>query len=214
MSSYFDGKQLFQAPTVEQHSSHMVMSNVYKDEKTSYLTIDSTFSTNTDLSNNMGEFNIELMAPITEVKSIEVISANIPLSWYNISKQLENSFFKYNGTLYRVSNGEYSELTLIDAINNAIQGSNPCIYDANTRKISFNNVSHLEFDVDKYGNTNGRQTYHCKTAPREVVTKTEYVKVRTCMSKLLFGWDCDNYTPEGDQAAHVLNVLISSGIVR
>ena len=152
MSSYFDGKQLFQAPTVEQHSSHMVMSNVYKDEKTSYLTIDSTFSTNTDLSNNMGEFNIELMAPITEVKSIEVISANIPLSWYNISKQLENSFFKYNGTLYRVSNGEYSELTLIDAINNAIQGSNPCIYDANTRKISFNNVSHLEFDVDKYGN--------------------------------------------------------------
>ena len=69
-------------------------------------------------------------------------------------------------------------------------------------------------DVDKYGNTNGRQTYHCKTAPREVVTKTEYVKVRTCMSKLLFGWDCDNYTPEGDQAAHVLNVLISSGIVR
>ena len=122
MSSYFDGKQLFHAPTVEQHSSHMVMSNVYKDDKTSYLTIDTTFSTNTDLINNVGVFNIELMAPITEVKSIEVVSANIPLSWYNISEQLQNSFFKYNGVFYKLSDGEYSEKTLIAAINSIING--------------------------------------------------------------------------------------------
>lgn len=69
-------------------------------------------------------------------------------------------------------------------------------------------------DVDKYGNTNGRQTYHCKTAPREVVTKTEYVKVKTCMSKLLFGFECDEFTPEGDQASHVFSALISMGILR
>ena len=69
-------------------------------------------------------------------------------------------------------------------------------------------------DVDKHGNTKGRQTYHCKTAPREVVTKTEYVKVRTCMSKLLFGFDCEKYTPEGDQVASVLEAALSLGLIR
>ena len=69
-------------------------------------------------------------------------------------------------------------------------------------------------DVDRHGNTNGRTLYTCKTAPREVVTKTEYVEVRTCMSKLLFGFDCDEYTPEGDQAAHLLESLLSMGIIR
>jgi hypothetical protein len=152
MSSYFDGKQLFQAPTIEQHSSHMVMSNVYKDDKVSYLTIDTTFSTNTDLINNMGVFNIELMAPITEVKSIEVVSANIPLSWYNISEQLQNSFFKYNGDFYKLSDGEYSEKTLIAAINSIINNSSPCSIGPNTGKVSFSSVEHLEFDIDKYGN--------------------------------------------------------------
>lgn len=69
-------------------------------------------------------------------------------------------------------------------------------------------------DVDRHGNTNGRTLYTCKTAPREVVTKTEYVEVTTCMSKLLLGWDCDEYQPEGDQAAHALQSLISLGIIR
>jgi len=69
-------------------------------------------------------------------------------------------------------------------------------------------------DVDKFGNTRGVQTYTCKTEPREVVNKTEYVHVRTCASKLLFGFDCDPNQPEGDGFAKLLSTLVSTGVIQ
>ena len=69
-------------------------------------------------------------------------------------------------------------------------------------------------EVDKYGNTNGKQTYTCKTAPREVVTKTVIKKVPTCMAKFLFGFDCDETQPEGDDLSHILSMMVQSGIIR
>ena len=152
--SYFDGKQLFNEPKIEQHSSHMVMSNVYKDEKESYITIDTTFATNTDLSNNSTVFDIKLHTPLTDVKSIEVISATVPLSWYNISESLNNSFFKLDGKLIKLPDNEYTEKTLVDKINQLLinNGSGSSFSIVNNKFKISGLEKIIEFDVDKYGN--------------------------------------------------------------
>jgi hypothetical protein len=152
--SYFDGKQLFNEPKVEQHSSHMVMSNVYKDEKESYITIDTTFAMNTDLSNNSSIFDIKLHTPLTDVKSIEVISATVPLSWYNISESLNNSFFKLDGKLIKLPDNEYTEKTLLDKINQLLTSNGSASsFSIVNNKFKISGLEKIiEFDVDKYGN--------------------------------------------------------------
>jgi hypothetical protein len=69
-------------------------------------------------------------------------------------------------------------------------------------------------DVDKNGNTSGVQTYTCKTEPREVINRTETVHVKTCASKLLFGFDCDPDQPEGDGFAKLFSTLVSIGVIQ
>jgi hypothetical protein len=46
MSKYFDTKDMFMEPKVNQYSGHMVMTGVTKPTKTRYLTIDTRFRTN------------------------------------------------------------------------------------------------------------------------------------------------------------------------
>ena len=68
-------------------------------------------------------------------------------------------------------------------------------------------------ETDKHGRTSSTQRYECKTAPREVITKTEVVKVQTCMKKVLFGVDCDPWEPEGDELSKGLQAIFSMGIL-
>lgn len=58
-----------------------------------------------------------------------------------------------------------------------------------------------------------KQEYVCTTPPKEVINRTEYVPVQTCLGKLLFGADCTEYNPEGHQAGQVLSAIISMGIL-
>jgi len=68
-------------------------------------------------------------------------------------------------------------------------------------------------DTDKYGNTQSSQEYVCKTAPREVVNRTEYIEVQPCVKKILFGSDCDPYEPAGDEINKVISTIFSMGIL-
>ena len=43
MSNYFENRDLFLEPKVNQYGSHMVMTNVHKQNKTKYINIDTTF---------------------------------------------------------------------------------------------------------------------------------------------------------------------------
>ena len=43
MSSYFDNKELFTGPKMNQYGSHMVMTNVAKSSKIKYVNIDTKF---------------------------------------------------------------------------------------------------------------------------------------------------------------------------
>ena len=43
MSQYFDNKDLFMGPIVNQYGSHMLMTDVKKETKTKYINIDTKF---------------------------------------------------------------------------------------------------------------------------------------------------------------------------
>lgn len=180
MSSYFDGKGLFDEPKVRQFGSHMIMENVHKDEKKEYLTLDTVHSLNSDLSSDINKWDFKLADPIQEVLSLKVISATIPLSWHQISESLQNSYFaittfkddvEQNKVVIKVGDSEYLESTLIDEINTKITSlitepgaKKPVFVEANFDskpgvKITVDNtgggsIYHyiIDFAVDKYGN--------------------------------------------------------------
>ncbi len=168
MSSYFDGKQLFNEPVIEQHSSHMLMKNVHKPERKSYLTLDSCFAINKDLSDNITKWEFKLSDPIHEVKELTIISATIPLSWYNISEDLNNSYFAISvfkddvfasQSIIKLEDNEYLEGTLIEKINDKITS---LITEPGNKKPIFvvpgnSSKPGVKITVD---NSGGGSTYH------------------------------------------------------
>lgn len=130
MSKYFDNKDSFLEPRVNQYNSHMVMTNVSQPTRKKYINIDSR---NLDVSgNSIANYTITLPERINNVKSIMVCNAEVPISYYNVSSNLgNNSFGVYNvdnatsGSVV-VSNGNYTSSTLVTEINSKLTalGSN------------------------------------------------------------------------------------------
>jgi len=118
--------------TVTQYGSHMVMSNVQKRTKTKIVNIDTRFLDEYQVNTNT--YPITLSDKITHVKSLKVVSAEIPVSYYNISSALGNNYFMITSYNYRptggpyvpttfmvtIPDGTYTITTLIGAINNYI----------------------------------------------------------------------------------------------
>ena len=81
MSQYFDQKNaMFMEPTVTQYGSHMVMTNVSKPTKKQYINIDTRFRDDYDPI-RPANYNISLPERILEVKTVRVMSVEIPISF-------------------------------------------------------------------------------------------------------------------------------------
>jgi hypothetical protein len=124
MSKYFDNKDSFLEPRVNQYNSHMVMTNVSQSTRKKYINIDSR---NLDVSgNSIANYTIMLPERINNVKSIMVCNAEVPISYYNVSSNLgNNSFGVYDVTggssgSVVVSNGNYTSSTLVTEINSKL----------------------------------------------------------------------------------------------
>ena len=119
--SYYMNKQVFGGvPVVEQHGgSHMVMTNVMKELKTKYISLDTKFRDNTLLTTPIN-YNMSLPERITQVKSVSVLSVSMPLSFYNISDTLGNNtlYLIFNTGLKTliIPNGQYTSSALTTAI--------------------------------------------------------------------------------------------------
>lgn len=122
MSFYNDNKELFLEPKVTQYGSHMVMTNVKKETKTSYINIDTRFRDEYNYSDPVN-YNLTLPQRITDVKNIRVTNLELPMVYYNITNQIGNnklyltnttSSTKYTITL---ADGYYSASTLTTEIN-------------------------------------------------------------------------------------------------
>jgi hypothetical protein len=83
MSLYFDKKNILSGPSVRQQDSHMIMEGVSKPLKERIVSIDTKFRR--DIFNMDADVNLVLGEKITEVKSIEVDSVDIPITFYNIN---------------------------------------------------------------------------------------------------------------------------------
>ena len=88
MSYYFDNKNVLTGPSVRQQDSHMIMEGVSKPLKERIVSIDTKFRR--DIFNMNADINLVLGEKITEVKSIEVDSADIPITFFNINANNNN----------------------------------------------------------------------------------------------------------------------------
>lgn len=88
MSYYFDNKNVLTGPSVRQQDSHMIMEGVSKPLKERIVSIDTKFRK--DIFNMNADINLVLGEKITEVKSIEVDSADIPITFFNINANNNN----------------------------------------------------------------------------------------------------------------------------
>lgn len=135
MSKYDDGKSMFLSPKVTQYDNHMVMTNVTKPSKIKYVNIDTRFREEYSdyAANSLASCSISLPERITEVKSIKVRNAEIPLSMYNISAAIGNNCFQIvdvattppTKTMIVIPDGQYTTtLSIFQAIAIATTAGN------------------------------------------------------------------------------------------
>jgi hypothetical protein len=152
MSKYFDNKDSFLEPRVNQYNSHMVMTNVSQSTRKKYINIDSR---NLDVSgNSIANYTIMLPERINNVKSIMVCNAEVPISYYNVSSNLGNNSFGvydvYNsrsGSVV-VSDGNYTSSTITTEINSKLTA-----LGYNFQDLSFNVVNNYVISSVKSGSS-------------------------------------------------------------
>ena len=117
-------------PEVTQHGGHMIMENVKKPSKIKYLNIDSRFQEEYN-SNKGASFTFQLPQKMTDIKSIAVRCAEIPMSFYCFSAKRGNTSFliettntdpiySYIGT---IPDGNYTPSQLQGQISNVLLGT-------------------------------------------------------------------------------------------
>ena len=159
MSRYFDNKDTFLGATTTQYGNHMVMTNVMKEGKTKYINIDTRFRDNYD-TNILSKHNVTLPERYIDVRNISVVSAEIPMSYYNISSALGNNAFKIiedtTEEIIVVPDGEYSKASLVSTVNELISSNEISINNKTTITHTDSSHSHtqavFDFSVDASGN--------------------------------------------------------------
>jgi hypothetical protein len=159
MSSYFDNKQLFSGSTVNQYGSHMVMDNVMKERKTKYVNIDTKFRDEYNY-NLVSDYNITLPQRLTDVRSMSVVSVEIPMTFYNISAALGNNAILLTGSttlLLDISDGQYDATSIMTALNVRKNGlgitdMSFSLVGNRTTITSSTTIAKMNFDVDATGN--------------------------------------------------------------
>jgi len=151
---------------VSQYGSHMIMTNVQKPTKTKIINMDTRFLDEYQVNTNV--YPITLSDKITNVKSMKIVSAEIPISYYNVSASLGNNIFMVtdiaNNCSYiiKVPNGFYTSANIGDLKTSV--NAQFLSYSINTSisfDISFNGYanftvsSNKNFQIDFAINTNG-----------------------------------------------------------
>lgn len=105
---------LFSDPKVTQYGGHSVMSNVYKTGKYKYITVDTRFQDNyyTYDSLSVANFTLTLPERVNDVRSIMVCNVEVPMTFYNFSDEIGNTYFKltYNSVAHmiKINSGNYT----------------------------------------------------------------------------------------------------------
>ena len=159
-------RNLFLKPQTNQYGRHMVMTDVSKSDKTMYINIDTKFrdeyndkqtnNNHSDLLANQTEtanYNISLPGSINGVKSFSITNAEIPMSFYNVSANLGNNYFKIDNTTYSVADNNYIDSGLSTKINDSLTDITFTVNNYNQTTILNNTVSDIviHFDINNDG---------------------------------------------------------------
>ena len=123
-NTYDDGKTNFLSPKVTQYDGHMVMTNVTKPTKRKFINIDTRYRD--DYSSSM-QCEFTLPDRITDVKAMVVRNIEIPITTYNFSSAIGNTYFQITDasgittTLVTIPDGYYTPDILEEVVNTAIQ---------------------------------------------------------------------------------------------
>jgi hypothetical protein len=159
MTDYYSKGDLFMEPKIQQYGNHMVMTNVHKSTKIKHISIDTKFRDDYDYTQPA---NLQVVLPerVSDVHSISVTNMEIPMSFYNISANLGNNYFKIiNGgidSIITLDDNNYDASSLHTEINNkiALAGlSYTVTANGRTSIISTTTDVSIVFDIDKYGNS-------------------------------------------------------------
>jgi hypothetical protein len=162
MSYYYDVLE----PSVQQQGSHMIMKGVSKPLKEKIVNIDTKYRTDYDYR-SYASANMVFGEKLSEVRSMEIVSLDIPITFYNI---FENNDCQQTGNNYlRIKNGGtskiltltpnyYTDISFVAEINNQLQNlslSTDISYSVVNNKSFFKskvNTYSLATNVDMCGN--------------------------------------------------------------
>lgn len=159
MTDYFNKSELFMEPKIQQYGNHMVMTNVNKSTKIKHISIDTKFRDDYDYTQPA---NLQVVLPerVSDVHSISVTNMEIPMSFYNISANLGNNYFKImNGgtaTIIILDDNNYDASSLHTEINDKITLaglSYTVTANGRTSIVSTTTDVSIVFDIDKSGNS-------------------------------------------------------------
>jgi hypothetical protein len=166
MSHYFDNKDAFLEPKVNQYGGHMIMTGVQKPSKRKYINIDTRFCdefvTNPTAT---ATYMVTLPQRIMEVKSIMICNLELPMSVYNISSAIGNNTFIIDNSMITIPDGFYADPSFavfnnppyqsIKAKINALLAGANLTYDISNNYSVFKNgigsTRSLEFDINSAG---------------------------------------------------------------
>jgi hypothetical protein len=162
MSDYYNKPELFMEPKTQQYGNHMIMTNVHKQSKVKFINIDTKFRDDYDYT-QPANFQVVLPERVNDVHSLRVTNIEIPMSFYNISANLGNNYFKIvngaNTEMITIDDNNYTAATLATEIAaklaSSIQGTVLTFtINANGRtRVSTSANRTLVFDVDKTGSS-------------------------------------------------------------
>jgi hypothetical protein len=162
MSDYYNKPELFMEPKTQQYGNHMIMTNVHKQSKVKFINIDTKFRDDYDYT-QPANFQVVLPERVNDVHSLRVTNIEIPMSFYNISANLGNNYFKIvngaNTEMITIDDNNYTAATLASEIAAKLAISThgtvlTFTINANGRtRVSTSANRTLVFDVDKTGSS-------------------------------------------------------------
>jgi hypothetical protein len=169
--SKFQDENSFMIPKITQQDNHILMSNVYKRTKSKFVNIDSKFcdeyASSREKKDGLASLTYTLPDKITSVVSMKVKTAELPASFYNFSKSLQNNYCSVDDTILDVSDGSFTTETLLGRLNSrlstSVDVSFQFTFDSLQQKVVMENNSIHDITVD-FGilETGGVDKYNLK----------------------------------------------------
>lgn len=180
-------------PRVDQHGSHMVMKNVSKPLKEKIVNIDTKYRTNYD--STASPMTMVFGERLAEVRSIEVVSVDIPFTFFNF--RADNDCATDGNNYLRIKNGGTSKMLVVTPSNYTTDAILATEINAQLAALS------LATDIS-YSVVNNKSFFKSKTNSYSLATNVDINgNVNETNNRNNFGWTLGyrdtsyNLTPSG-----------------